>query len=238
VDSVLTGSCEHLECQPCKGKVTQLTLQYRGSEPAYIEVYQKKLKDPIFPGTDPSLGLVEPGDTFTIIGQDKGTLSTEISLHVYVESIDETVITKIHTSCSQPIGPGMVFGDFLVLEGYSQDGGLLCPQESSDDCGCSGKVTVLTFKLLGDSDRSIEIYQKKVKEALIKSSVTPGEEFTITGVDNKGTMGTEISIFIDGIETRLHTSCSRPIGPGMVVGSLLEIVKGYSLDGGQLCPVQ
>lgn len=33
----------------------------------------------------------------------------------------------IHTSCSQPICPGMTRGAFVVVEGASRGGGLLCP---------------------------------------------------------------------------------------------------------------
>ncbi len=35
--------------------------------------------------------------------------------------------TRIHTSCSEPVGPGLVSGDFLVEAGTSRDGGELCP---------------------------------------------------------------------------------------------------------------
>lgn len=35
---------------------------------------------------------------------------------------------KIHTSGSKPIGPGLVSGDFEVVEGYSRNGGKLCDE--------------------------------------------------------------------------------------------------------------
>jgi hypothetical protein len=55
--------------------------------------------------------------------------------------------------------------------------------------------------------------------------------------EKKGTMGTEISILIDGAETKLHTSCSKPIGIEMIVGDVLKLTDGYSLEGGMLCEV-
>jgi hypothetical protein len=105
-------------CGECKGKVTQLTLKYIGSTPnAHIKVYQKKPYVKVFDG------IVQPGGEFTFTGQDdKGTLSTEIT--IYVNCCQNTTI---HTSCSQPIGPGLIRGDFEVIEGYSREGGLLCP---------------------------------------------------------------------------------------------------------------
>ena len=227
VDSPVSEDCSTFQaCKPCKGKVTQLTMQYRGSETAYIAVDQSKVKSSIFEG------FVQPGDTFTVNGQDKGTLGTEISVYVDVEDLD-TTITKIHTSCSQPIGPGMAFGDFLVLEGYSKDGGLLCPQEPSDNCACEGKVTVLEFQIL-DPPHSIQVFQKSIPLTLDYKDNDP-TRFTIKGIDKNGTMGTEIVIVVDGVAINLHTSCSRPIGIGMPVGDYLVITDGYSLTGGKLC---
>jgi hypothetical protein len=104
------------ECNPCDGKVTQLTLQYTGASSATIKVEQKKNKV-VFNEE------VDPNEEFTIYGVDKkGTLGTEIKIYV-----NDVLNTKIHTSCSQPIGPGLVSGDFEVIEGYSKDGGKLPP---------------------------------------------------------------------------------------------------------------
>ena len=244
-----------MPCSECKGKVTELTLQYNGDQSGRIRVVQKKDKQEVF------CDFVEPDDQFTFNGvDDKGTLGTEILIYVCEDCglVDDddghkgkkkkkqgkngapegcTLLTKIHTSCSQPIGPGMVFGTFEVIEGYSREGGLLCPEEPSDDCGCDGKVTVLTFEYLGSDDAFIEVEQKKVNEAIFAEVVSPGGSFTVTGQDDKRTLGTEISIYIDGNLTRLHTSCSQPIGTEMTIADgLLVIVEGYSLKGGALCP--
>jgi len=119
-------------CGPCDGKVTWLRLQYRAGETARIRVYQKKIGDPIFDET------VEPGGIFEVEGQDKkGTLGTEITIQVGCKEI------KIHTSCSQPIYPGLVKGDFLVLAGASLNGGLMCPP---------GDAPALPKKRCGDCD--------------------------------------------------------------------------------------
>ena len=104
------------DCSECDGKVTMLTMQYNGSEAAYVVVEQKK-GGVVFSDT------VQPGGQFTFSGTDKkDTLGTEISIFV-----DGSLNAKIHTSCSQPIGPGLVAGDFEVIEGYSRNGGLMCP---------------------------------------------------------------------------------------------------------------
>jgi hypothetical protein len=218
------------DCLPCEGRVTQLTLKYLGEEAAEVKVKQKK-GELVFSGT------VQPGEEFTVTGQDKhGTLSPEIYLY-----IDGEPNAKIHTSCSQPIGPGLVAGLFEVIEGYSRVNGLLCPIEEepppppSSECGCEGKVRELTLRYLGETSAEVEVHQKRGR-SVFDETVLPGEEFTVYGTDKKGTLGTEIYLFIDGdLNAKIHTSCSQPIGPGLVKG-LFEVVSGYDRFGMELCP--
>ncbi len=128
-------------CGKCEGKVTKLTLEYLGHKTnAHIKVKQKKDGAVVF------AGVVQPGESFSFMGTYKGTLGTEISVYV-----NWHLNTKIHTSCSQPIGPGLVFGDFEVIAGESRTGGPLCPVDcvidddsSSDDSGSASRS--------GDSD--------------------------------------------------------------------------------------
>jgi len=109
----------------CDGKVTQLTLQNLGNA-GTITVTEKKTGNEIFND------FVATGDTFTFNGSDdKGTMGTEI--YIAINGIENVAI---HTSCSKPIGPDMVFGDFKVISGYSRNGGLLgginCPSNTSE----------------------------------------------------------------------------------------------------------
>jgi len=103
-------------CGPCSGKVTSLTLQYNGAS-GFVQVVQKKDCKEVFSG------VVEPGQEFSFTGADKhGTLGTNILVYVGC-----SFNASIHTSCSQPIGPGLIRGDFTVISGTSKDGGPLCP---------------------------------------------------------------------------------------------------------------
>ncbi len=215
------------ECGDCMGKVTELSLRYIGfGEPALVEVFQRDMSTSVFSD------VVAPGEIFTFFGMDrKGTLGTEITIHVngYLNAM-------IHTSCSEPIGPGLLRGDFEVISGYSLDGGLLCPVET--DCGCEGRVTRLTLQYIGDKPHAlIEVFQRRSDVPVFSGVVAPGGTFTFSGTDNKGTLGTEISIFVDGdFNTEIHTSCSVPIGPGLIMGDF-AVISGYSMRGGLLCPV-
>ena len=113
--------CFILPCSECDGNVTQLTLQNNGPG-AQIRVEQKKHKKQKKKNVTVFDEVVQPGEQFTFIGTDKGTLGTEISIFV-----DAVLNTKIHSSCSQPIGPALISGDFEAIEGFSKKGGPLYP---------------------------------------------------------------------------------------------------------------
>ncbi|MCP4548000.1 MAG: hypothetical protein GY835_16165 [bacterium] len=223
------------DCNECDGKMTQLTLKYHGV-PGHVEIYEgghrhhhKLLWE----------GDLVTGDEFTFNGiRNDGTMHPEISCWV-----DGDRNVKIHTSCSRPIGVGMIAGDFEVVSGYSRNGGLLCPIDGGgDDCGeCDGQITRLTMQYLKDTSAYVVVYKGKdarPDKILYEGQLTQGDEFTFNGVGHHGTMGAEISFWEDGVRNvKLHTSCSRPIGAGLVAGDFM-VVSGYSRHGGLLCPVE
>ncbi len=108
------------------------------------------------------------------------------------------------------------------------------------DCNtCDGKITELTLKYLGDeANATITVKQKNGGQIVFDEVVAPEEEFSFSGTDTKGTLTSEIIITINGSEeTTIHTSCSQPIGPGLIAGEF-EVVAGESRNGGPLCPVE
>ncbi len=132
--------------------------------------------------------------------------------------------------------------DRLVEEGGHLEGACecsrLCP--NGDDCGCEGKVTKLKLQYNGGNAGVVTVRQKNPDVVIFgPAPLQPGDMFTINGTDNKGTLSTEITLFVDGEEdARIHTSCSVPIGPGLVAGSF-EVISGESRTfDGPLCPVE
>lgn len=229
-------------CADCDGKIDTLELQFNGNTTAEIRVETKKVGEN---GSKIVFNeFVESGDSFNLIGNDdKGTLGTEISIF-----IDDVLNTKLHTSCSVAVGPGLVFGNFEVISGTSRNGGQLCPVDDStsppsDDCNdCDGKINYMHLIYNGSQGATITVETKRVgtdgSKIVFNEFVEPNTTFDFSGNDNKGTLGTAITIFIDGVmNTELHTSCSVPVGPGLVFGSF-EVISATSRNGGELCPIE
>jgi len=104
-------------------------------------------------------------------------------------------------------------------------------------CGeCEGKVTSLTLRNDGPSAQ-VEVTDKKGRHVLFSGVVPLGGTFTFEGKKKHGEMGKEVRIRVDGQpHAVIHTSCSRPVGPGLRAGDF-TVVAGTSRKGGALCPV-
>ncbi|NNK53741.1 MAG: cadherin-like domain-containing protein, partial [Flavobacteriaceae bacterium] len=124
----------------CDGQVTYLKLEYLGNEiDATIKVVQHD-------GQTVFEDIVQPGERFEFFGQDPPQMTLGPEIDVYVNNIlDET----IHTSCSQPIGPGAVFGNYEVIEGASRNNGPLAPITGFS---CGGSVSDLSDDNSNDQD--------------------------------------------------------------------------------------
>ena len=115
------------ECGECEGQITSLDLKYLGAESnATINIYKGKVKNV---NLFKSFSNVNYGDILSFVGSKKnGKMGAKIHLIV---SWGEKV--EIHTSCSKEIHTGMVFGDFLIIDGTSYSGGDLCSEEDHKD---------------------------------------------------------------------------------------------------------
>ncbi len=233
---------EEGECGECDGGITSLSLEYLGEEDSVtIKVYSKKGHEQILLGT---FDDVNTGDTISFTGNNckDGKMGPEIKIYV-----NDSTVTSIHTSCSQPIYVGMVYDDlFEITAGMSRNGGPLCevPDYEEGECGeCDGGITSLSLEYLGEEDSvSIRVYSRKgPKEILLATfdKVNTGDTISFTGNNCKdGKMGPEIKIYVnDSTVTSIHTSCSQPIYVGMVYDDLFEITAGMSRYGGPLCEV-
>ena len=233
------------ECEECDGKVTDLVFKYDGDavNPT-ITVGSKRGPSTV------GVSVVNMGNNLYFIkgpetgnGGFYGTLGTEINVYVNGE-----FNANFHTSCSQPIGPGLKHGDILLIEGTSKNGGALCPVEDDPetpedptDCECEGKVSNLELAYNGPAvNGDIAFILKKGNDVFMAPfQISTDGTFLVSPASGADNLGTDVLIVLvkgDNITplAQFHTSCSQPIGAGAFSGNF-EVVSGASKDGGVLC---
>ncbi len=110
----LSWDAGYAPCDVCKGGVTSITLRLlSGGTPFFDLDADETVED---------LG----DDTYRISGPMKsdGSLDKLGDFDIYVDGFENT---SIHTSCSQPVDPGLTYGSFLVVAASSKDNGSVCP---------------------------------------------------------------------------------------------------------------
>ncbi|OAD19139.1 hypothetical protein THIOM_005244 [Candidatus Thiomargarita nelsonii] len=151
---------------------------------------------------------------------------------MFIDNVEQT--KRIHVSCSKPIGPGAVFGMLEVVEAISKDNGNVCPVP---DClECKGGVTELTLRYDGD-EAAVIVVVKDNEDTYFDGSVNAGDVFTFNGTRSDGKFQkNDIKVYNNGVlNTTIHVSCSKPIGPGLVFGDFM-VTAARSKDNGNVCP--
>ena len=180
-------------------------------------------------GTDPSLIPMEDFEMFTYLGTEYTNID---GLTVY---LFEDTLT--HSYYSLPL-PGIFI---LVTEGPEIDTTVVqaTSVEIENNCvipndgGCEGKITWLELEYTGTEEAHVRIEQKD-GTVVFEGDVLPGEVIYFHGIDKKETLGTEITIYVDGeLHATKHTSCSENIYIGEKIGDF-KIVAGASREGGDL----
>jgi len=113
-------------------------------------------------------------------------------------------------------------------------------------CECEGKVSQLTLRYLGNEGAQVKVKGQygSTYHTLFDAHVAANGTFTVNPYTGSvpsgfaGTLGTEIKVYVNGsYHTTIHTSCSQPIGPGLVSGAFV-VVSGTSKEhGAPLCSV-
>jgi hypothetical protein len=161
----------------CRGKVSQLTLQYNGSQTAAVKVNRKApYSVELYSGT------VQPGAQFTVSASNygpsgiAGTLGSTIG--IAVNGGDEVAID---TSGAKDIGPGLVAGDFTVVSGNSRKlHKPLCPMPGNS-CPANQQVTYTYVLTNGGSALSnVTLDDDKLGNILTGGSLASSQSTTFT----------------------------------------------------------
>ena len=121
-------------CAACDGQISMLKLKYTGTEVnPEIKVIQHD-GDVIFDDN------VSQNGTFTFTGTNThNKMGPKIKVYV-----NGTFNVEIHTSCSQTILAGMQFGNFLIVEGESANGGPICSVNNPPTAAFTASATCLS----------------------------------------------------------------------------------------------
>jgi len=156
-------------CSSCVGKVSALTFIYTGSSTVSVEVKQDDDETRFGPQD------VDPGEEFSVVGTDNGTFGNNVD--IYVDTVETD---NFHTSCSRPIGPGSISGDFTVVSGSSLTGGTLCPVDGYLDT-IDSRIMANDTTVLSGSNRHVTTdgYDDDVLTASFIAELNEGDFVTL-----------------------------------------------------------
>ncbi|MEZ5980415.1 MAG: hypothetical protein R3F34_19685 [Planctomycetota bacterium] len=106
-----------------------------------------------------------------------------------------------------------------------------------DDCQpCSGGVTELTLRYLGEQDALVELFRKnKPSELYFADIVSPGASFDVS--NGGATLASLVDVRVDGaLVATIKANCSTPVAPGVEFGPF-RILSASSAAGGRICPL-
>ncbi|GAA6137395.1 hypothetical protein NBRC116583_11420 [Arenicella sp. 4NH20-0111] len=124
VSNAQLGNPLEPNCAACDGKIDNIIFKKEGfGFPSFIEIQSRKGKR----FASLYAGYVSSGQQFSISGasnflDNKGTLGATIYI-----SFDGGAPIALHTSCSEPFGPGTRVESLVVISATSRNGGLTCP---------------------------------------------------------------------------------------------------------------
>ena len=214
--------CDENRCVPCEPdtevKIGGLRLKYLGDETLDPLVVRAAggggggngRENGNNPPTTIFDATVQPNGEFVLDGADAGTNTPGwIGPNIYLDSgggasRNKRTETNIHTSCSVPLGPGDVYGDFEVVEVTTTDDEKVCgtgtggdggdtpddepepePECAVCDEGTDTSLATLDIRYLGADDATIVVVSTKGNTSgeLFAGTVSQGDVFTLDGKD-------------------------------------------------------
>ncbi|MEF8779567.1 MAG: hypothetical protein V5A46_02655 [Haloferacaceae archaeon] len=239
-------------CAPCTSRLSEVTMEYLGTRTAEVAVFAPggsvEAAERLFP-TDGSgsVGL-SPGARFAFDATAAGR--PEAAFYV-----DGEKNGQLHTSCSDPIAPGIRVGDFRLVAAKNGDGVALCDDLECAECEADGDVGGLLVRYSRDVADVRAYYRKQggqgpnsgLQGLLFEGRLSEGDVFFLEASSREGssTSGSSFEntlyLAVDGDEREVEVQCD----PGLltVVGSDdpdglghdFEVVAAYDPFGFPFC---
>ena len=215
-------------CEPCTSRLSELTMEYVGTTAAQVAVYvpsgNVEAAEQLYP-TDGSDSIeLSPGGLFTVPLPASG--QPEAAFYV-----DGEKNAQLHTSCSDPIAPGIRVGDFSLVGARNADGVQLCHDLECVDCTHSSDVGGLLVRYTGEETEVRAYYRKQggqgpesgLQGLLFEGRLAADDEFFLEASSLEGSSSSAsafektLHLLVDGDEREVEIRCDP--GPLTVVGS-------------------
>ena len=213
-------------CEPCTSRLSEITMEYVGTASAQVAVYvpsgNVEAVEQLYPtdGSE-SIGL-SPSGTFTVLLPTSG--QPEAAFYV-----DGEKNGQLHTSCSDPIAPGIRVGDFRLAGARNADGVALCHGLECVDCADGNDVGGLLVQYTGEEADVRAYYRKQggqgpnsgLQGPLFEGRLSEGNKFFLEASSRDGssssgsTFENTLSLLVDDGEREVEVRCDP--GPLAVV---------------------
>ncbi len=215
-EGLLYGSAD-IKGGPDDGKVVLFTVDLTDPDPA--STYTELSVSPT--SLNPKMQIAFGGDG-TLFGHASGGGSTSILYYVSIVSGQVGARAEVLTDID-----GGPFTDVASFNPLCD-----CPPRACAEC--DGQVNHLRLANNGPT-AFIEVRQHD-GTIVFSGSVENGAAFSFEGTGDNNKLGPKVIVAVGDEETEIHTSCSVPIGPGLIVGNF-EVLAGTSANNGNLCPI-
>ncbi|NRA13771.1 MAG: hypothetical protein HRT57_17660, partial [Crocinitomicaceae bacterium] len=221
-----TADCE------CMGGVVQLVVQYNGNSTQPITTNSGSITD----NGDGTYTVLAAADDGGMGMGESGTLDKDLNLN------DGLGGSYLHTSCSKPLDPGVEFGDFTIVS-YIDKEGHSCPDDGTDpptppvSCECMGGVVQLVVEYNGVLGQTITTNSGEITDngdGTYTIFGGEGDGGMGMGMGESGTLDKDLNLSDGSVDSYLHTSCSKPLDPGVVFGKFT--IVSYIDKEGHACP--
>lgn len=242
-------------CAPCTSRLSEVTMEYVGSTPADVAAFvpggNDEAAEQLFPTgvTDSTAARLSPGEQFTFAVPTAG--QPETALYV-----DGGKNAQLHTSCSDPVAPGIRVGDFRLVAAKNADGVALCRDLECVDCERGADVGGLLVRYGGDEGAAVRAYDRKqggqgqnsgLQGLLFDGELSAGDEFFLEASSLEGNsksgaaFGDVLHLVVDGDEREVGVRCDP--GPLAALetdepdddGTAFEVVAAYDPFGFPFC---
>lgn len=194
-------------------------------------------------------GAIVDGDLIEIDANDIGKTKLKSSISFYDDNEDQ--LLSIHTSCSQPLVPGVEYstavGDFELVAGADENEAPLCPLLAQcEECGfgSADATGVTSMEIVYNGPPGFVAFTNLANPLPLFAGDVVDGDVIVLNADAVGdpALGPAVNVYSTNLWIWVGffmADCTAPLGPGSTVGMggfQLTMTGGEALGGAGLCP--